>query len=206
MFPSFRCAPSRACPRCAHQASTHTTEVKMRRRTAMCIVAVCLPLGLQATARAAVRDLPRILQGADVTQRPSPADPTLGTEASADTFVFGPYDFDSGWQGWTRLDLTQNALVYPHIVNLTTVPGSRGNAFVSGGGFTGLVEWSGKLGANACGETNCYPGYENGADQMLFKSFTIVNPTTTLSYKYREDSELNYDYTRVIVSTAGAPT
>src|ERR1041385_6566751 len=96
-------------------------------------------------------EAPRILQGADLTQMPAPVSPSLGTAASSDTFVFGPYDFTTGLQGWTSVDYTQNSQTYGHIVDLTTVPGSRGNAFTGGGGFTGQVAWFGVLGANACG-------------------------------------------------------
>jgi hypothetical protein len=113
--------------------------------------------------------------------------------------------FENGWEGWTPLDFTQNNVVYGHIQDLSEVPGSRGNSFSGGGGFTGLVEWTGRGSANACGQRGCMPGYENHANQIFFKGFMLPGGFPTMSFRYRSDSEPGYDVTRVIVSRAGCP-
>jgi hypothetical protein len=159
-----------------------------------------LMVGATTSFARAPQELPRVLQGADITDRPAPVDPNLATSAGTDTFVFGPYDFETGWQGWSDVDYTLNPTVYPHIQNLASVPGSRGNGTL----FTGNVEWTGTLGANACGSKAAFPGYDNGTNQLVFKSFTI-SAGQHLKYAYRADSEAGYDYTYVIISRVGNP-
>lgn len=173
------------------------------RKTFVIGLTLLLVVGVAASAFAKVPVLPKIMAGDDIA-RPNLADPNLQTSSSSDTFVFGPYNFDTGWAGWTKVDLTQNPTLYGHIQDLTTMPGSRGNAFTGGGGFTGLVEWTGTLGANACGSKACFPGYDNNSKQMVFKSYTI-STGQHITFLGRSDSEPGYDYTYLIIDRAGNP-
>lgn len=156
-----------------------------------------------STAAFAKTQLPRVLQGADIVEQPAAvqANPSLVTSTSSDTFVWGPYDFETGWGGWVRNDLTVNATTLGNTTNLTFA-GSRGNGTL----FTGKVAWTGTLGNNSCGTKACFPGYDNSTNQVTFKSYATVLAGDHLAYKYRCDSEPGYDFTYVIVSTAGAPT
>ncbi len=127
--------------------------------------------------------------------------PGSGTSAPTDTFVWGPYDFETGWTGWTAVDLTVNPSTLGN-ARLLDFSGSRGNGTV----FSGKVAWTGTLGTNACGPKACFPGYDNNTNQVMFKSYASVSPGDFLSYAYRTDAEPGYDFTHVIVTTAGAPT
>jgi hypothetical protein len=85
--------------------------------------------------------------------------------------------------------------VYPHIVDLSTVPSSQGNGTL----FTGSVCWIGILGSGPC-----FPGYENDVSQAIFKQYTIPPASNwQLSYRYRADSETNADVTSVIIDRSG---
>lgn len=171
------------------------------------VISLTLVALVGSTAAFAKTQLPRVLQGADIVEKPAAvqANPELATSTSADTFVWGPYDFETGWAGWTPVDLTVNSTTLGSRTLLSSIPGSRLNAIV-GGSFSGKVAWVGSLGNNACGTKACFPGYDNNTNQVMFKSYGTVNVGDFLTYKYRADSEPGYDFTYVIVSTAGAPT
>jgi hypothetical protein len=170
------------------------------------VISLTLVALVGSTAAFAKNQLPRVLQGADIVERPAAvqANPSLVTSTSSDTFVWGPYDFENGWgtgsNAWTAVDLTVNASVLGSATNLTFA-GSRGNGSL----FTGKVGWTGTLGNNACGTKACFPGYDNNTNQVMWKSYTL-SAGSHLQYAYRADSEPGYDFTYVIVSTAGAPT
>ncbi len=123
------------------------------------------------------------------------------TTAVTDTFVWGPWDFESGWQGWTANDSTTNSGVSPHIADLSGVPGSAGNGAL----FTGNVCWFGSTGVvNACGRVKgCFPGYDNGLWQVAFKTVT-VQAGDHLHFAYRCDSEPGYDVVYLLIGTAPA--
>ncbi len=171
------------------------------------VISLTLAALVGSTAAFAKTQLPRVLQGADIVEKPAAvqANPGLVTSTSSDTFVWGPYDFETGWSGWSAVDLTVNATTLGSAVSLGSIPGSVGNAFTGGGGFSGKVAWTGSLGQNACGTKACFPGYDNNTNQVMFKSYGSVTAGDFLTFKYRADSEPGYDFTYVIVSTAGAP-
>ena len=54
------------------------------------LLTLALMVSSTAALAAAPRELPRVLQGADITEMPTLSDPNLATEASSDTFIFGP--------------------------------------------------------------------------------------------------------------------
>lgn len=169
------------------------------------VISLTLLLAVGATVAfaKAPQEMPRVLQGADITEHQTLVDPSVEVAAGADTFVFGPWDFNTGWQGWTSVDFNLNPEVYPHRTAVTSIPGGLGNGTV----FTaGQQVWVGSLGSNVCGSKACYPGYQNGANQVLFKSYAIPAGSSSIDYQYRADSEPGYDYTDVIVSRAGCPT
>ena len=174
----------------------------MRKAFVICLT-LMLVVGATAAFAKAPLEMPRVLQGADITEHPAAVDPQLAVEASSDTFVFGPYDFNAGtWQGWSSVDFNLNPEVYPHRAAVSSIPGGAGQ-----GGFTSATQvWIGTLGQNACGAKACYPGYQNGANQLMFKSYTLGGTPGNLTYHYRADSEPGYDFTDVIVSRAGCPT
>lgn len=167
------------------------------------VITLTLVAMVGSTAAFAKTQLPRVLQGADIVEKPAAvqADPGLATSASSDTFIWGPYDFETGWGGWTAVDLTVNPTVYGNS-RLLDFPGSRGNGTL----FTGKVAWTGSLGENACGTKACFPGYDNNSKQVMFKTYASVTAGDNMVYNYRADSEPGYDWTYVIVTTAGAPT
>lgn len=167
------------------------------------VISLTLVALVGSTAAFAKTQLPRVLQGADILEKPAAvqANPGLVTSTSSDTFVWGPYDFETGWQGWSPVDLTVNSTLYGHNADLSTVSGSRGNGTL----FSGNVLWVGTLGTNACGTKACFPGYDNNTNQVVFKDYP-AGVSGFLTYKYRSDSEPGYDYTYVIVTTAGPPT
>ncbi len=86
--------------------------------------------------------------------------------------TFGPWDFESGWQGWTDVDLTTNATSLWSRTLLSAIPGSRGNAFSLSGN---VCLWCGDLGQTACAARACFPGYDNNTRQVAFKTFAGVN-------------------------------
>ncbi len=119
-------------------------------------------------------------------------------------YQWGPYDFESGWQGWTSVDFTTNDYTYAHRTNIASIPGGIG----LGSTFSpGMGVWIGTTGPLDCDGSVCFPGYANNVNQVMFKSYSVPFGAT-LTYEYRVDSEPGYDITSVIISRdgAGCPT
>jgi len=96
---------------------------------------------------------------------------------------------------WLAAATVGAATIYPHIANVSAIPGGQGNGTV----FSGSVCWIGILGSGGC-----FPGYGNSQSQVAFRSFAIPSGSHLhLTYAYRVDSEPDSDRTYVIIDQSG---
>ncbi len=161
---------------------------------------VVLSLLLAATAGAHPPRRAEVVDLGDALTAPPSRGAASATSTPPDSFAWGPWNFELGWNGWTDVDSTTNAGVYAHVEDLTTVPGSRGNGAL----FTGRVLWFGQTGYNACGPRGCMPGYDNGVHQIAFHTATPA-AGDRLRLRYRVECEDGFDYAYVLVDRRGAP-
>jgi hypothetical protein len=129
----------------------------------------------------------------------------LYEEAAVDTYCLVWYTFEQmNWQGWTRSDETAQQGTFFHVDDFSGL----------GGGAYGMLVPLEGLKSMWCGSrpstTNPYlcswydaPGYGNGWNQMLGTAAFSFTGSLTLSYIFSNDSEPDYDFTRVEYDAGG---
>jgi len=129
----------------------------------------------------------------------------LYEEAAVDTYCLVWYTFEQmNWQGWTKSDETAQRGTYFHVDDFSGL---------GGGAYGNLVPLEGTK-SMWCGArpstTDPYlcswydaPGYGNGWNQMLGTApFSFVG-SITLQYLFSNDTEPDYDFTRVEYDAGG---
>ncbi len=124
----------------------------------------------------------------------------LYEEAAVDTYCLVWYDFEiMNWQGWTRVDNTEQRGTFFHVDDFA---GLEGYAPLEGAKSMWCGARSSAADPYMCSWAKA-PGYGNGWDQMLATNAMPFVGALTLSCRISYDVEPGYDYVRVEYSSAG---
>ena len=120
------------------------------------------------------------------------------TSTAADPYTIVHYDFESGWQGWTRVDNTAQKSNFFHVDDFNGIaPGSHGRLIPINGTKS---MWCGTRPNSSdpyLGSWLQAPGYGNGWNQTLETDPFTFTGIITFSFHGVFDSESNHDFTYV---------
>jgi hypothetical protein len=129
----------------------------------------------------------------------------LYEEAAVDTYCLVWYTFEQmNWMGWTKTDETAQAATFFHVDDFAGLGGGAYGMLVPLEGTKSM--WCGarpsSIDPYLCSWYDA-PGYGNGWNQLLGTTgFSFVG-SITLSYIFSNDTEPDYDYTRVEYDAGG---
>jgi hypothetical protein len=177
----------------------------MKALSAILVIAILVSFSFSSgvAARETANPGLRPVRGISEEQMTELVDPGLRglyEEAAVDTYCLVWYDFEiNNWQGWTRVDNTEQRGTFLHVDDFA---GLDGYAPLEGT----KSMWCGAR-PNPADPYFCSwataPGYGNGWDQTLTASETSFVGALNLSYRISYDVEPDYEFVKVEYSGAG---